>query len=266
MSGTLPRMRFSVPLTLVLVLLLAGCGGGSSAQKPEAASSPRNVAAQAPAAPTAGTLSKVANGQEAARRLAYANLDGLAQAELPVSRRRVLQRVLRSGADEADGRKGLAVQVADATVFYGAKPTVVGGSRQLVARLRHTAPETSAITPIAPSAAQSCLGDTLAQTILGAETMGADAALGVGLAESGDAPAGIQLRICGAPRLIRDLHAMEKAMRARFGHLGESAKIGEQEIGEREIVAGTIAAHALPRRTVLDLLSGGRELRALAWR
>ncbi len=175
--------------------------------------------------------------------------------------------MLGRGAGLARGERGTAVQVADATVLHrDAGPTVIGGSPHLAELLKETAPETSAITPIAQSAAQSCLGDTLAQTIVGPGTLGDDNALGVGLAESGDAPAGIQLRICGAPRLIRDLHAMERRLDDRFGHLGERATIEEREIGEREIVAGTIAAGALRRRDVLQLLSGGRALRALAWR
>ena len=111
---------------------------------------------------------------------------------------------------------------------------------------------------------QSCLGDTLAQTILGPATMGDDAALGVGLAESADEPAGIQLRLCGAPKFIRHIHAMEKRLERDFGDL--NAVIAEREIGEREIVTGVVAAEDLPPRQVLRLLAGGRELRALAWR
>ncbi|HEX8103241.1 MAG TPA: hypothetical protein VF533_11560, partial [Solirubrobacteraceae bacterium] len=126
------------------------------------------------------------------------------------------------------------------------------------------APETSAITPAAVSAVQSCLGDTVAQTILGPATMGADAAVGAGLAESGDPPAGIQLRVCGAPRLVRHVHAMEAALERRFG--GRRARIGEQEIGEREIVSATIGSEAVEATQVLDLLGARAPLRALAWR
>src|SRR4029079_19174891 len=100
---------------------------------------------------------------------------------------------------------------------------------------------------------------------LGPGTMGDDAALGVGLAESGDAPAGIQLRICAAPHHLRHVHAAEQAFAKRFGELGRArAAWGEREIGEREMGLATVAADALPRATVLELLAGGPALRALA--
>ena len=259
-------------LPLALLVVLAGCGGGGgdssarSAPSAEAQARSASAPAQAPAAPAAGTLAQVATGPEAERRLGYANLDALASAELPVARAEVLRRVLGDGGARV-GDTGTAVQVADATVLHGdGKPRVLGASGELAAALAQTAPQTSAITPPAPSAAQSCLGDTLAQTVLGPGTMGRDAALGVGIAESGDPPAGIQLRICGAPRLIRDIHAMERALAARFGRLGGRAKIEAREIGEREIVAGTVAASALPRAALLEMLSGGPALRSLAWR
>ena len=259
-------------LPFALLVVLAGCGGGGGdaaqrpASSPEAEARAVSAPAQAPAPPAAGTLAQVPIGPEAERRLGYANLDALAAAELPVARTLVLERVLGAGAEHA-AKSGRVVQVAGATVLHGdGEPRVLGGTGKLAAALAQTRPETSAITPLAPSAAQSCLGDTLAQTILGSGTMGRDAALGVGLAESGDAPAGVQLRVCGAPRLLRDLHAMEDALRSRFGRLGQRARIEEREIGEREIVTGTVAAGALPPRALLELLSGGASLRSLAWR
>jgi hypothetical protein len=257
-------------LPLALLVVLAGCGGGGGDALKRAKSTPeaaaRAVSAQAPAAPAAGALAQIPTGPQVERRLGYANLDALASAKLPVARARVLRTVLGEGAGRV-GNAGSAVQVADATVIHGdGAPRVLGASGELADVLAQTAPQTSAITPPAPSAAQSCLGDTLAQTILGPRTMGRDAALGVGLAESGDAPAGIQLRICGAPRLIRDLHAMEKELDERFGKLGANAVIEEREIGEREIVTGTLSAGAIPPQTLLQLLSGGASLRSLAWR
>ena len=257
-------------LPLALLVVLAGCGGGggdtSRRPGPAPEARPRTVSApvQAPAAPAAGTLAQIATGPEAERRLGYANLDALAGADLPVARARVLETVLGDGAARVGASDGTAVQVGGATVLHGdGPPKVLGATGELAAELAQTAPQTSAITPPAPSAAQSCLGDTLAQTVLGPRAMGRDAALGVGLAASGDAPAGIQLRICGAPRLIRDIHAMEKALEERFG---ARAVIEEREIGEREIVAGTLAAGALPPEALLELLSGGPALRSLAWR
>lgn len=250
-------LRVLIPI--LALLALAGCGGGDDDSTPpraqtsaeEAVSRPAGAPARAPASPTAGTLSQVALGPEAEHRLAYANLDALASADVPVARAKVLRSVLGAGSAHLGGRHGTVVRV---------------GARGPVERPAQTAPQTSAITPPAQSAAQSCLGDTLAQTIAGPAEMGRDAALGVGLAESGDAPAGIQLRICGAPRLIRDLHAMERALDARFGDLGARAVVQEREIGEREIVTATVAAGALPPGDVLELLRGARALRALAWR
>jgi hypothetical protein len=230
-------MRLAGSLALLPAVLLAGCLGGDEPQPAASAPVLTGAAAQAPASTTAGTLARVADGAAARTRLAYANVDALRSAELPVAPERVLRRVLGRVPDRG------AVTVPGAA---------------------DAPPETSAITPVAQSAAQSCLGDTLAQVILGPRAMGRDAALGVGLAESGDAPAGLQLRICGAPHYIRELHAMELALDERFGAAG--AVIGEHEIGEREIVFATVPAGAVPPRRLLSLLAAGDELRAIAWR
>jgi hypothetical protein len=236
---------------LLLALALAGCGGGdggdATAPGPPAGRVLAGPQAQAPPSPTAGTLALVPDGPQARRRLAYANLDALTAADLPVARDAVVRRVLGRGGAAGTGT---AVRVgAEAPGSPGEAP-----------------PARSAITPAAASAVQSCLGDTLAQTLLGPGAMGADAALGAGLAESGDAPAGVQLRICAAPRLIRHLHDAEQAFARRFGALGRRAVWGEREIGEREIAFATVAAGALPAGDVLALLAGGPALRALAWR
>jgi len=255
-----------LPLAAVLVLPLAGCLGGGE-EPPERTAAPQ-VLAQAPPSATAGTLAQVADVRAARERLAYVNLDALAAAELPVPRSRVLARVLGAGARVVAAREpgATAVQVGRAaTVLHGGgSPVVVGARPALAARLRDTRPETNAIAPAAPSAAQSCLGDTLAQVILGPAAMGRDSALGVGLAESGDAPAGLQLRICGAPRRLRDIHATEQRLARRFGAV--PSRVGETELGEREIVHAVVAAGAVPPRELLRLLSAGPELRALAWR
>ena len=215
-------MRLACLLAVVsAALLAAGCLGGDDPAEETATLPPAPVLtgahAQAPASTTAGTLARVPDGDAARTRLAYANVDALRAAELPVPADRVLRRVLAR------------VPAAGATAIPAPADR---------------APQVSAITPVAPSAVQSCLGDTLAQTVLGSRTMGRDAALGVGLAESGDAPAGIQLRICGAPHYIRDIHAMEHTLETRFG--GGGSVIGEKEIGEREIVFATVAADAVP--------------------
>lgn len=238
-------------LLLLLTLAVAGCGGGADAPPPVGAGPDRvldGAEAQAPPSATAGTLALVPDGPQARRRLGYANLDALAAADLPVARGRLVRRVLGAGAA---GSAGTAVRIG-------------GGAAEAVGA---TPPQTSAITPAAVSAAQSCLGDTLAQTLLGPGTMGEDAALGAGLAESGDAPAGIQLRLCAAPHYLRQIRAAEQAFAKRFGALGRAEAVwGEREIGEREIAFATVAADALPRATLLELLSGGPALHALAWR
>jgi hypothetical protein len=236
--------RLTVASALAAAALTTACGGGG-AERPAAAVPPpdrplRGAHAQAPPPATAATLSRVADSPAARARLGYVDRAGLRAADLPVAAADVVARVLAPGV-----RSG--VRVGDEVVEPGPD----------------AAPRTSAITPPAQSAAQSCLGETLAETILGPRTMGADAALGVGLAESGDDPAGLQLRICGAPHYVRDLRATERRLERAFA--GMRARIGEQEIGEREIVAATVAADDVPPARLLDLLGAGRALRDLAW-
>lgn len=274
------RRTLLAPIAVAALAVAAtGCGGDDAPQAADApAPAPKLTAAQArPAAPlTAGTLQRVPDVAPARERLAFADLDGLrdAAAQLPVARATLLRRVLgATGAATARSTaSGTAVQLSGKTTILDAGETartIHGATGALAQRLADTKPERSAITPAGPSAAQSCLGTTLVQTILGPGTMGDDAALGVGLAVSQDAPAGLQLRICGAPHYIRHLHAMERTLKARFGDLktadGRSPIIGEQEIGEREIVAATLPADALSTAQLLNLLSGAEDLRDLAW-
>lgn len=234
-------------LAVVLLAVVAGCG--SEAPKPDVGQIPEprdtltGARAQPPAPPTSGTLTQVPDTRASRQRLGYVNRGLLSGSDLP--RAAVLKAVLgRAPAQDAIIRVGDDVLAVDA--------------------LSRPAPETNAIAPAAQSAAQACLGDTIAQTILGPQTMGSDAAVGVGLAESGDAPAGLQLRICGAPHFLRDLHAMERALHEAFP--AKENVIREFEFGEREMVSGTIAAGTVPTARLLDLLAGGRSLRALAWR
>jgi hypothetical protein len=167
------------------------------------------------------------------------------------------------------------VQVGrDATVLRGAgvadlegvpsgeDGVILGVAGDAADALADANPQTSAITPNAQSAVQSCLGDVLAQTIVGPAEMGADAAVGVGLAHSATEPDGLVLRICGAPRLIRHVHALEKQLQRHF----EAATVEEREIGEREIMTAVVDLDALPAERALALLEVGPELRALTWR
>jgi Alkaline phosphatase len=206
-------MRLASLLALFAAPACSPAASATARNPPRRPSEPAltGAAAHAPPSTTAGTLAQVADGRAARTRLAYANVDALRAADLPVAPDRILARQL-----------GL---VPAAGVLADPPPA-------------DAAPAVSAITPVAASAAQSSLGDPLVQTILGPRTMGRDAALGVGPALSGDAPAGVQLRICGAPHHLRDVHATEHALEERFGRV--SAVVGEREIGDREIVFAKI--------------------------
>jgi hypothetical protein len=240
-------------LLVLAPLALTGCalnGGAPEGPSADPVDTPRLTGARAHAAApaAAAALARVPDGPDARRRLGYVDAERLATAELPVPARAVIERVLGRGADALAGE---AVRVGRDMTF----PREPAGA----------APQTSAITPAAPSAVQSCLGDTFAQTILGPGLLGDDAALGAGLAESADPPAGIQLRVCGAPKYVRDLHAMRRRLERRFGSL-PGALISEREIGEREIVAAVLPGARLRAGELLGPLAGGRSLRALGWR
>ena len=213
---------------ILIAMVAAGCGSSAKPEPPAATLT--GAQAHAPAPETAGALARIADGPEARRRLGYVDPDRLANAGLPV--REVALSVLGTAIDAPAIRVGNEVSA------------ITDGPP----------PQTSAITPAAPSAVQSCLGNAVAQTILG---MGDDAAIGAGLADSGD---GLQLRICGAPHYIRHIGVMERNLE----RLGADAR--KVEIGEREIVEGVIDADALPPRQVLRLLAGGTDLRRLASR
>jgi len=209
---------------ILLVLVLGGCG--SSPQPEPPAPTLTGAQAHAPAPETAGALAQIADGPAARRRLGYADPGRLANAGLPV--RTVSMSVLGTTTDAP------AIRVGNEVTAVAEGPP----------------PETSAITPAAPSAVQSCLGNAVAQTILG---MGDDAAIGVGLTDSGE---GVRLRICGAPHYVRHIDVMKRAL-VRVG-----ADATEVEIGEREIISGVMPVD----RRAWRLLAGGPELRALAWR
>ena len=214
-------------VAVAAALPTAGCfGGGDDDDPPEAAARDALPAAQAqpPAPTTAGTLAQVADVGPARERLAFVNLAAVAGA--PVGRAALLDRVLGPGARAAGAREaGTVVRVGDAaTVLHGddGAPVVRGADGALARALADPRPATSAIAPDAPSAAQACLGETIAQTVLGPGTMGRDAALGAGLAE------GDELRIAAlrAPRLIRQIHATERALERRFRGTGATVARG----------------------------------------
>ena len=260
-------------LPVVLALPLAGClGGGDDAPPDRAAAAPAPTGPRRRRRPPPPARSPRSPTSDAAReRLAYVNLDALAREHAAGARARACSARARAAAPGRGRRDaGTAVQVAAATVLHGdgGTPCVGGAATALAARLAGPRPRRARSHPGAPSAAQSCLGDTLAQTILGPATMGADAALGVGLAESGDAPAGLQLRICGAPRYLRDLARDGEAPRARASASG-AARVDRRAARSASARSSTRRSPADARRaraSCSTLLAAGPALRALAWR
>jgi hypothetical protein len=144
---------------------------------------------------------------------------------------------------------------------------VFGGDAALRRTLGDPRPDVNAIAPSAQSAVQSCLGDTAAQTIVGPAVMGRDSAIGAGLRATRDRPAGVQLAICFAPRLRREIHEAQRRIDRRYGSLPVPRErkpvIGELEIGEREMLSAVLPADAVDERELLALLGGGRALTRL---
>lgn len=262
-------------LLLALPLTTAACGGDDDDPAPSAAGTSQPVAQRARAAApvAAGTLAQIADAPAARRRLAYVNLERLGDVAEVVDDDAVLRAVLGTGAARVRDRPrdGLrtAVQVGPATVIGGdGDRAVVGAGADLEALLADTRPETNAIQPTAQSAAQSCLGDATAQTIVGPARLGRDAALGVGLRASRDAPAGVQLAVCYAPHYRRQVHAAEHRIEKWYKQLAPAsapdAAIGEVEIGEREMLSAVLPAGVVGARQALRLLGGGPALLRLA--
>lgn len=258
-------------IAAVAAVLVTGCWGASrsrDAAPPDAGTRAKLLASTQPAAPAAvaAALSAIPDGRWSRGRVAYVDVGRLREID-GVPAAAVLERVLGPGARRV---RALAAGAAPTAVQLGAALTLLDGvavaaDPALAARLARPAADT-VITPSAQSAVQSCLGDTVAQTFLGPGNMGTDAAIGAGLAMSRDAPAGPQLRICGAPHYRRHIHETERRLQRLLRPAGDAAVIGEYEIGEREIVRAIVAVDDLPRSTLLGLLGGERQLRAVAWR
>ncbi len=247
--GTRTRRIVASVALLTAAAPLAGCGGSTAPSGDAAGHLSARPASPAvlrqPAAPaTAGALALVPDDAAAQTRLAYADAKRLRATDLPLPAATVTTAVLGDDARSA----AIAVGSARKPFRPGAKP------------------ETSAITPAAQSAVQSCLGDALAQTILGPATMGNDAALGAGLAVSASEPQGAVVRICAAPQYVRHLGQSERALERRFVGV-RGAAVEHEEIGERAIVRAVVPARRLDARAVRAIVSGGSALRALApWR
>lgn len=275
---------FSLIIVIAAITVVAGCGGVRS-ERPADAAAPaadtsQRLRATATTSAAAAALSAIPDGRWSQRRVGYVNLEQLrtldgGQADAIVER--VLERGARTLRSLPAGSARTAVQLGDGLTVLrgdrigsvgrdiGREGVAVGADQRLAVRLARPA-EGTVITPSAQSAVQSCLGDTVAQTFLGPGNMGTDAAIGAGLAMSRDAPAGPQLRICGAPHYRRHIHETERRLQRLLRPAGDAAVIGEYEIGEREIVRAIVAVDDLPRSTLLGLLGGERQLRAVAWR
>lgn len=253
----------------------AGCGDDA----PEASVSavPTRAAAQdAPQAALAnGALATIGDSAASEQRLGYlaperaAALAATAGVKLTADD---LARAVLGAEGQADlkaaGDATTAIRVGTATgatVITGPSGRVVrGGSGKLAEALESTTPPKSAIVPEAPSAVQSCLGDAAASVIVGPEVVGKVAAAGASVIDTKDAPAGPKLVVCLAPHLLREIHASEKRLEQAFPSKGLPAGrepiIGEQEIGEREIVSAVVALDQVDPALVRDLLSGGPAL------
>lgn len=268
----MPRRSFPITLASLATVpvLLAACGAPES---PQAVVAPERAAAQAqpPVSAVAGTLGRLADIPEASTRLAYFVPAAAAQIAVPVPRATLAGIVLGTpGADRlaaAGHPPARAVQVGRAATVLedaGNGRRVIGAAPALAEALRSTTPPRAVLAPETLSAVQSCLGDPAAEVILGPGLLGPTSAIGASLTDDADSPAGPKLRICAAPHYVRELHAIEERLKAAFGGTGRAAVIGEQEIGEREIVSAIVPVDELGARRFADLLGGGPELRRLA--
>lgn len=266
------RRRHLTATFVVLPVLIAGCG---SSDAPQAIVAPPRTAehAQPPVSGVASTLGRLADVPEAGRRLAYLAPERAAAITTPVSSADVARLVLgaqgaaRVGA--ASPRPARAVQVGRSiTVLDGPDETrrVLGAPAAREQLLRSTTPPNAVLAPETLSAVQSCLGDPAAEVILGPRTLGPTSAIGVSLTDDADAPAGPKLRICAAPHYVRELHATEERLERAFGGRGSAAVIGEDEIGEREIVSAVVPIGQLDATELRGLLAGGPALLRLAGR
>lgn len=286
----MPRRARSLAIAVATTATFAlGCGDRADEPAVATVAAPqlRGAQAQAPPSAVAAALTQIPEGPASQRRLGYVNLERLAEVEDVLPPDAIMRRVLQSGAGRLeavpDAAVATAVQVGGATVARGpgvreadidGAPTgedgvVLGGGEALGASLQGTRPVKTAIDSVADAAVQGCLGDAVAEVVVGAEVLGRDAALGIGLRPSGDKPAGVQLVVCYAPRFLRQIDATSEGLANRYGDIAAGARapiIGEIELGERELLSAVLPADRLPRAEVEALLGGGSELLALASR
>ncbi len=219
-------------LLVSCAVLPAACGGTPRTSPP--ARLPLTAAQARPAPlPVAATLAHVPDTRDARTRLGFVDAARLPAAPLP------------------------AAAVADAVLGAGARPgTVRVGPRAVVPAA--APPSRTIINDDAMSAIQFCLGDAIAQTVVGPGVMGADGALGVSVIR---AERGFALRACGAPHFKRELAPAARAIRR-----GTGVRATRMEINDRLMVTASVPLRRLPGREILALLAGGPALRALGWR
>lgn len=256
-----------------LTTFAAGCGDDA----PEAAvTATLNAAQEAPQPALAnGALATIGDSEATEARLGYyaperaaafASQDGVRLTADQIARAVLGADGAKEAAAVADAQTAIQVGAANgATVITGPSGRIVrGGTDELAEELQSTTPPKSAIVPEAVSAVQSCLGDAAGSVIVGPAAVGKVAAAGASVIDTKDAPAGPKLVVCLAPHLLREVHASEHRLEAAFPAEGAPAGrepiIGEQEIGEREIVGATVALDQVDPALVRELLSGGDAL------
>lgn len=268
------------PLLLVVVLV-AGCGGKDKPAVVASASVPALQGAQAqPSAPAvSAATARIADVPAARERLGFVDLTRAATAAPVLTRDELVRTVLGEGAARvrADAA-GSALQLGGATVLVGSglpadgvaagrDGRVLGGNATLVRALQNPKPVPSIAILRGQGVVQGCLGDTIAQTTVRFADFNSDQeAVGVGLRMSVDQPAGLQLVICYAPRLVRRVDTGLASFKRAFASLGSGARkarVVEEEYGEDLALYAALPADALPKATLRAYLRGGAPLRRL---
>ncbi len=270
-----PRLLLCAPAAVAAIIILTACGGATSSPVTGVATPVARQLTPAQAHPAAAvapaTLSRIADVAPARSRIGYVNLAALAGLDAPLPAREIARLVVGDAAPDVGTGRGTATRIGPATVIDGHGPRVVeGGDAGLRRALAITAPATSLITRETQSAAQSCVGDPAAETMIGPAVLGTKSAIAVGLQDDASAPAGSKLLVCAAPHYVRDLRRIERRLRARFADDAlppdRRPVIGLADIGERDVVRAIVALDTVDGAVLRGLLAGGPALSALAGR
>ena len=276
--------RIVLPIALLATAAAWGCGKKEkTAVAVSAASVPalRGVQANPPAPVTAGALSRVPDSPAAQRRIGFVDLDRLGEVDDVLPPATVLKTVLRQGAARVAalpaGAARTAIQVGSATVVRGPQlprgtgvqsgddGAILGGSTDLVRTLQDSRPPENVVSVRGAAVMQTCLGETVAQTSVRAlkDADRTAESVGVALRTSVDPPAGVQLVICYAPRLLRQVDRAVETLERTYGDVASGDRkpvIAEEEYGEDTAVTAALPADALPAGEVRRLLAGGEAL------